>query len=406
MATVLKGAKIFDGTGKNVIENGVIVIGDDGRIRRVGENIDFSGEKGITYDLKGKFVLPGLIDVHVHLGAHGMADTYKENLVEEKFRAIRAAKEMENTLNAGVTTVRNCGSVNHLDFSIKKAVEQGLIKGPRILACGQILSVTCSGTEYFNGLYRVCDGENGFRKAAREQLAKGADCLKVMATGAIMNPGGVPGAEQPDVRELEKITKEGNKLGKKVAAHAHGAQGIKNAVNAGVATIEHGSLADEEALSLMIRNNIYLVTTLLAGYLMLEHGIKDGVPGFMIEKSKRIRALRIDAVKRAIRAGVQVAMGSDAGISPYNYHGRNAWEVIVYVKEGLMSAEQAIISATQNAAQACGWEKDIGTIEEGKIADIIVVDGSPLENIEVLGSEKNIKMVFKDGKPVKHISPV
>jgi len=406
VATVLKGAKIFDGTGKNVIENGVIVIGDDGRIRRVGENIDFSGEKGITYDLKGKFVLPGLIDVHVHLGAHGMADTYKENLVEEKFRAIRAAKEMENTLNAGVTTVRNCGSVNHLDFSIKKAVEQGLIKGPRILACGQILSVTCSGTEYFNGLYRVCDGENGFRKAAREQLAKGADCLKVMATGAIMNPGGVPGAEQPDVRELEKITKEGNKLGKKVAAHAHGAQGIKNAVNAGVATIEHGSLADEEALSLMIRNNIYLVTTLLAGYLMLEHGIKDGVPGFMIEKSKRIRALRIDAVKRAIRAGVQVAMGSDAGISPYNYHGRNAWEVIVYVKEGLMSAEQAIISATQNAAQACGWEKDIGTIEEGKIADIIVVDGSPLENIEVLGSEKNIKMVFKDGKPVKHISPV
>jgi len=403
VATVLKGARIFDGTGRDVVENGVIIIGDDGKIKQIGDNIDSSSVKGATYDLNGKFVLPGLIDAHVHVGNHGMVDTYKENLVEEKVRAIRAVKEMESTLNAGITTIRNCGSVNQLDFSVKNAVEQGLIKGPRILTCGQILSVTCSGTEYFDGLYRVCDGNDQFKKGAREQLERGADCLKVMATGAIMNPGGVPGAEQPDVKELEQIVKEGSKLGKRVAAHAHGARGIKNAVNAGVATIEHGSLADEEALDLMVKNNVYLVTTLLAGYLMLEYGIKEGVPGFMIEKTKKIRACRINTVKRAIEAGVKVAMGSDAGISPYNYHGRNTMELLIYVKEGLMSPENAIISATKNAAEACGWQKDIGTLEEGKIADIIVVDGDPLENIEVLVSDKNIKMVFRHGRLAKYI---
>jgi len=333
---------------------------------------------------------------------HGMANTYEENLVEDNLRSIRAALEMEVTLKAGFTTVRNVGSVNGIDFSVKKAVEDGLVKGPRILTSGKILSITCSGTEYFNNLYRVCDGYDEFKKAAREQLKKGADLLKVMATGAIMNPGGVPGAEQPDVRELEAVVEEAGKLGKKIAAHAHGSQGIKNSVQAGVDTIEHGTYADEEAVTMMADKKVYLVPTLAVGHLMRKYGREAGVPRFMLVKAEEGHLFRLNAVKNSIRCGVKIAMGTDAG-TPYNYHGKNAYEMVVYVQEGLMTPAEAIISSTKHAAEACGLGEDIGTIEKGKLADLIVVDGDPLENIEILCDANRIITVFKEGLLVKDL---
>ncbi|QGU00369.1 putative amidohydrolase [Candidatus Syntrophocurvum alkaliphilum] len=406
MAIVLKGAKLFDGTGKDIITDGVVVIGDDGKIDQVGKRQDVSPikyDEVSYYDLNGQFLMPGLIDAHIHIGLQGMPDTYQENYICETSRAVRSVKEMEATLQAGFTTVRNCGTANKIDFSVKEGVENGWINGPRILTSGEILSTTCSGTEYFENLYRIADGYDEFKKASREQLKFGADFLKVMATGAIMNPGGIPGAEQTDIKELKAIVEEATKLEKKVAAHAHGAQGIKNAVQAGAYTIEHASLVDDEALSMMVDHNIYVVPTLTVGYLVLKYANEINVPRFMIDKTRQIRTVRVNSIKRALESGVRIAMGSDAGVSPYNYHGNNALELVIYVNEGLMSPTEAILSATKVAAEACDIASEVGTIEKGKIADMIVVDGNPLEDIEVLLNKDNIRKVIKDGKIVKNL---
>ncbi|MFW6315014.1 MAG: amidohydrolase family protein, partial [Desulfohalobiaceae bacterium] len=265
---VLRGATLIDGNG-DIIQNAVLVLKDT-KISAVGkeEEVQIPHQAKI-YDLEGRHIIPGLIDAHVHLDLHGMPDTVHESLVEQKLRSIRAGIEMGNTLRAGITTVRNTGSTAYIDIAVKKAVQEGLIIGPRILACGKIICMLSSGSDYFRGLYREADGVDENRRAAREQLKEGADFLKVMASGAIMNPGGVPGATQLDVDEIRAVVLEGAKVGKHTAAHAHGAQAIKNAVEAGVRTIEHGTLADEEALKMMRDRNVFLVSTLCSNYWML-----------------------------------------------------------------------------------------------------------------------------------------
>src|SRR6056297_933499 len=232
MHTVLKGMSLIDGTGQ-IIEDALLVFEDHivaaaGKRQAVEEPPDAT-----VYHLGGKFVIPGLIDAHIHLDMHGMADTYHESLVEDKLRTIRASLEMGNTIRAGITTVRNAGSAHYIDIAVKKAVEEGLIVGPRIMASGKIICMQSAGNEYFKGLYQEGSGIDENRKAAREQIKQGADFLKVMATGAIMNPGGVPGAPQLDKNEIQVIVEEGLKLGKPTAAHAHAAEGILNAVSAG-----------------------------------------------------------------------------------------------------------------------------------------------------------------------------
>jgi imidazolonepropionase-like amidohydrolase len=402
LLTVLKGATLIDGTGNEPVKNSVLIFKDN-KIESVGTVNDVEiPHDAMVYDISDQYIIPGLIDCHIHLDLHGMADTYQENLVEDKLRTIRAAMEMQATLRAGFTTVRNVGSVNHIDFAVKNAVEEGFIAGPRILTSGKIICMTSSGTEYFNGMYREADGVGENRKAAREQLKNGADLLKVMATGAIMNPGGVPGAPQLDVEEIRAVVEEGAKLGKNVAAHAHGAQGIKNAILAGVATIEHGTMADNEAIAMMVEKNVYLVPTLAVDHLMLKYGEKHGVPAFMIKKAKELAEMRNEVIRKAIAAGVRIAMGTDAG-TPYNYHGRNSLELVVMVEEKLMTAMDALIASTKTAAEAIGLADEVGTLEKGKLADCVVLNQNPLEDIKCLLNKKNINMVFKDGTLVhKH----
>lgn len=403
---IIRGAKLFDGTGKH-FDKPVIVINDEGRIEYVGEKQYYQVVESDAQiiDVKDKFILPGLIDCHIHMDSHGMPDTFAENFVEDKLRSIRVAKEMEDTLMAGFTTVRNAGSANFIDFSVKEAINKGWAMGPRILTSGKILSITCSGTEYFAGLYRLADGYDEFKKAAREQLKMGADFLKVMATGAFMNPGGVPGAEQTDLRELEAIVEEANKLGKKVAAHAHGAQGIKNAIKAGVYTIEHGSFIDEEGIEMMLDKGIYLVPTLAVDYFWKVHGVEGGVPEHMVEKAKQTEEASMTALRKAVKAGVKIAMGTDAG-TPYNHHGLNAIELVLMVEKGLMTPEQAIIMATKTASEACDIAEDTGTLEKGKYADLIVVDGDPFKDIKILIATNKIQMVMKEGDIVKGLDKV
>ena len=399
MDTILEGMTLIDGLGSCIPDAAVAFDGE--RIAEVGKKGEIQvPPEAVRYDLTGKFVLPGLVDAHVHLDMHGMADTYHESLVEDKLRTIRAAREMANTLRAGITTVRNAGSVNCIDIAVKQAVAEGLLVGPRILASGRIICMLSAGSEYFRGLYREADGVEENRRAAREQLKEGADVLKVMATGAVMNPGGIPGAAQLDTDEMRAVVNEGEKAGKHTAAHAHGARGIKNAVRAGVRTIEHGTLADAEALKMMADNGVYLISTLSSNYWMRHHASQTlEIPKFMSDKADEIARIRRENLHRAIAAGVCVVMGTDAG-TPYNFHGKNATELVRYVRIGLMNEMDAIIAATRNAAQAIGMADDIGTIETGKYADCLVLNQNPLHDIKCLDSLENISAVFKGGKPV------
>ncbi len=397
---VLQGATLIDGNG-SLIPDSVLVLHKE-NISAAGprEEVQIPSRAKI-YDMRQKFIMPGLIDAHVHLDMHGMPDTIHESLVENKLRAIRASIEMGNTLRAGITTVRNAGSTAYIDIAVRKAVQEGLIIGPRILACGKIICMLSAGSEYFKGLYREADGADENRRAAREQLKEGADFLKVMASGAIMNPGGVPGATQLDVDEIRAVVQEGAKIGKHTAAHAHGAQGIKNAVQAGVRTIEHGTLADEDALKMMRDRNIYLVSTLSSNFWMLRYtNEQNGLPQFMYEKAREIAKIRTETLHQAIDLGVRVVMGTDAG-TPYNYHGKNSMELVQYVEEGLMSEMEAVMASTKYAAQAIDLEDEVGTLEPGKSADFLVLNKNPLQEIRSLLDIKNLQMVFKQGKLIE-----
>ncbi|HMA85374.1 MAG TPA: amidohydrolase family protein [Desulfosalsimonadaceae bacterium] len=395
MHTVLKGMTLIDGTGRTIED--AILVWKDKQIVAAGEKAQIEQPAdAIVYNLDGKFVIPGLIDTHIHLDMHGMADTYHESLVEDKLRTIRATIEMGNTIRAGITTVRNAGSANYIDIAVRKAVEEGLIVGPRILSSGKIICMHSAGNEYFEGLYYEADGVDENRKAAREQLKQGADLLKVMATGAIMNPGGVPGAPQLDEDEIRAVVNEGKKVGKHTAAHAHGAKGVKNAVAAGVRTIEHGTLADEEALKMMLEKGVFLSSTLSSNFWMLNARTRNELPQFMSEKAEEVAKIRRENLHRANDMGVNIMMGTDAG-TPYNFHGRNAMELVQYVKLGLMDEMGAIMASTRTAADGIGLLDQIGTLEKEKFADCVVLKENPLENIESIASLENIYLVFKEG---------
>jgi imidazolonepropionase-like amidohydrolase len=381
------------------IHNGTVLIGDE-MIQAVGPEPEVDiPDQATRLDCTGRFIMPGLIDAHIHLDMHGMPDTYHESLVEDKLRTIRATIEMGNTIRSGITTVRNAGSANYIDIAVKKAVDDGLVIGPRIMASGRIICMLTAGNEYFKGLYREADGVDENRRAAREQLKEGADHLKVMATGAIMNPGGLPGAPHLNIEEIKAVVEEGLKMGKYTAAHAHGAEGIKNAIKAGVRTIEHGTLADDQALKMMADHNVFLTSTLSSNFWMINATHQNGIPQFMFDKAKDVARIRKENLRRALDRGVRVIMGTDAG-TPYNYHGKNAMELVQYVTEGLMSEAEAIRASTAAAAEALGLSDQIGTIESGKYADLLVLKKDPLQDISCLLKHENIEAIFKGGQTV------
>jgi imidazolonepropionase-like amidohydrolase len=398
VTTALKDATLIPVSGERIEQGTLIIEGD--KIAAAGQSSQVEiPDRAKIIDCRGNYVLPGLIDAHVHLDLHGMPDTSHESLVEDKLRAIRASLEMGNTLRSGITTVRNAGSTNYIDIAVREAVEQGFAVGPRILASGRIICMLTAGNEYFPGLYREADGVDENRRAAREQLKEGADYLKVMATGAIMNPGGVPGAPHLNVEEIQAVVEEAEKIGTYTAAHAHGAEGIKNAIRAGVRSIEHGTLADDEALTMMADRGIYLTSTLSSNFWMLQASRGNGVPQFMLEKAKEVAKIRKDTLHRAIDRGVPVIMGTDAG-TPDNFHGKNAMELVRYVKEGLMTELEAIRASTQTAAEALGLGDCLGTLERGKCADLLVLGADPLQDIESLVRLDNLLFIFKGGRIV------
>jgi imidazolonepropionase-like amidohydrolase len=295
------------------------------------------------------------------------------------------------------------GEVGYIDVAVKKAIQKGLIVGPRLMVSGHGLSITGGhGDSHLapeivvTSKVGVVDSPDEARKAAREQLKHGADVLKLCATGGVMSEGTEPGAQQLSYEEMKAAIDEFKKLGKTSAAHAQGTQGIKEAIRAGISSIEHGFYLDAEAIQMMIDKGVYMVPTLVAVYGIVTHGVEAGIPEYAVNKARKAQEDHLDSFRRAKAAGVKIAMGTDAG-TPFNYHGKNAFELELLVKAGMTEME-AIVSTTKSAAELLQMDHLVGTLEAGKLADIIAVDKSPLDDIAAL---QNVSFVMKGGEVIR-----
>ena len=358
----------------------------------------------INLDFTGKYLLPGLIDCHVHLsgsgepdsdfGVHDPAGTQSAGAMALKILAMRA-----KNLAAGITTVRDLGGWNELEFAVRRSIEAGEFSGPRLVLAGRFISISESGADHYEGMYRIADGVEEVRKAVREQIMHGADLVKLGVTGAVLVLGGVPGATHFNAEEIRVAVEEAAKFGKRVAAHAHGIDGTRKAVQAGVHSIEHGTFLYQgrDVIEEMARRGTYLVPTLNAGQVMI-NGDTSQVPAWIVDKLRETQDAAVKSLRMAHKAGVPIAMGSDAA-TPLNYHGENGREIACMEKAGLKPME-ALVAATLTAAKALGWETRIGSVEEGKLADLLVMDSNPLEDLRRLADKKSIRAVFLEGKLV------
>ena len=396
MDTILKNFTLIDGTGRAPIENAVIAV-REGKIIYAGSASGWQsavGEDVTSIDLRGKFVLPGLIDCHVHLSGSGEADSQFQ--VPTGQMALKILKNAQRNLAAGITTVRDLGGWSELEFDVRRAIQRGEFAGPRMCLAGRFISITEAGADYYIGMYRVADGVDEVRKAVREQVKHGADLIKMGVTGAVLVESGVPGTTHFNEDEVCALVEEATKFGKRVAAHAHGIDGVRKAVQAGIHTLEHGTylFQDLQIIQHMAQHGIFLVPTLKVGWDIIL--AKDSnIPEWIMDKNKATQGEAALSLKMAFEAGVPIAMGSDVG-TPLNYHGENALEVYWMEQAGLPKMD-ALVSATGYAARALGWEHWLGTLEEGKVADLIVHDKNPLDDLRVLADKTSLQFVMKDG---------
>ena len=393
MAVILRDARIIDGRG-DVQARGFVVI-EKNRITEVGKGPGPAKKNGYeVMDIEGRCVLPGMIDCHVHLCIDGSADPM-QSLQKDSAAMItlKAARHAHLSLLAGVTTVRDLGSVNGISGSLRDAINLGIVIGPRIVSTNQAVCITGGQGWQFS---RQADGADGVRQAVREQIRAGADAIKMMATGGVITQGVEPGSPQFTLEELKAGAEEAHKAGRKIAAHAQGNEGIKDSLRAGFDTIEHGIFLDDEAIGLLLEKRATLVPTLSAPFNIMEKGDKSGIPAFIIEKTRKVKDAHVDSIKKAYKAGVTIASGADTG-TPFNGHGENLRELELLVGIGL-SPMEAIVSATRVAAETLGLGSRLGTIEPGKWADLIVVEEDPLKDIAVLQRKEKIVVVMKDGQ--------
>jgi imidazolonepropionase-like amidohydrolase len=394
MAIAIYKARLIDGAGQAVEQATVIVQGHT--IAAAGPSRSISIPRGATrIDGRGVTVLPGLIDCHVHLCWRGEADVVKaseqETLTETLLKASRSAGQ---TLEAGVTTVRDLGSRDHSIFALKKAIDKGLVPGPRIIGAG--LAICMIGGHLRRVIAQEVEGVEQVRKVVREQIDAGAEVIKVIASGGVLTPGTSPDQAQMTLDELSAAVDEAKRAGRKVAAHAHAASGMKNAIHAGVHSIEHATLMDEEAAGLFTTNAVYMVPTLsaLATTGACRRGC--GIPDDALDKAKAMTKRHQASFRQAHRRGLLIAMGTDAG-TPFNHHGDNVQELERMVAYG-MSPMEAMLASTSAAARLIGIDDQVGTIARGKEADLLLVKGNPLRNIEILRDRTRILGVMKAGR--------
>jgi imidazolonepropionase-like amidohydrolase len=393
MSVALQQARVIDGRG-GVIEAATVVIEQD-RIAAVLTGPSSALPSHVErIEARGLTLLPGLIDCHVHLCLGGDADVV--GTIQRESTALtllKAARFARATVEAGFTTVRDLGFRDHGIFALKQAIAAGLTPGPRILAAGLAICMT-GGHARFIG--RQADGPEDVRRAVREQVAAGADVIKFIATGGVLTPGTSPDGAQLTLEELTAGMGEARQTGRRIAAHAHGAQGMKNAVQAGAHSIEHATLMDDQSASLMQAQGVFMVPTLSALATTAQGLPSCGIPEDAIAKAKTMTARHEASFKKARHAGIPIALGTDAG-TPFNYHGDNAQELERMVTLG-MSPMEAILSATSAAARLLGMADDIGAIEPGKVADLVIVEGDPLKDIGLLRNGDKIMGVMLAGK--------
>lgn len=393
MTQALRHVRVIDGLG-GVLERATVLI-EDGLIAMVGTESRVSVPKGaVKVDGRGLSVIPGLIDCHVHLCLGGDADVVRTIRDEDPvLTLLKAARFARLTLEAGFTTVRDLGARDHSIFALQQAIEQGLTPGPRILAAGLAICMT-GGHARFIG--RQADGPAEVIRAVREQLAAGAGVIKFIASGGVLTPGTDPDHPQMTPEELAAGMAEARRAGRRIAAHAHGAEGMKNAIRAGAHSIEHATLMDEDAAALMAQHGVFMVPTLSALATTATCGPACGVPETAVTKARAMRARHEAGFKKARQSHIPIALGTDAG-TPFNYHGENAQELPRMVGLG-MSPMEAIMAATSAAAELLGIERKVGTVEAGKVADLILVEGNPLTRIDLLQDKARIAGVMQAGR--------
>ena len=398
--TIIHSGKLIDGVSENPKSVFSIIVEKDKIVDVVEGYLDpGKGDKAI--DLNSYTVLPGLMDMHVHLSGESNPKKYLErftmDLDDYAYQSVSYAKK---TLMAGFTTVRDLGGP--INNSLRDAIEKGLVVGPRIFSSGSALATTGGHADPTNGMkfefagdpgpkQGVVNGLEDARKAVRQQYKNGADLIKITATGGVLSvakSGENPQFKEDEIREIVETASDYNMH---VAAHAHGSEGMKRAILAGVRSIEHGTLMDQEVMDLMIKKNTYYVPTISAGEFVAEKAQIDGYyPEIVRPKAKKIGPQLKNTFKKAYGAGVKIAFGTDSGVS---YHGENAKEFRYMVEAG-MSPMEAIISATKTASELLEKEESLGTVEKGKVADIIATECDPLENIDCM---KEVVFVMKNG---------
>ncbi len=392
----IKAAQVIDGSGGTPIKNGVVVVRDD-LIVAVGPAASVNIPAGARIiDLGDATLMPGFIDAHTHIIGRVLGDPEQQNSTfrdYESFGAILAVENARRTLMAGFTTIRNVGAGNFDDLALRKAINEGWVEGPRILTAGHSLGITgghCDENGYkpgaADGDYKtgIADGPEQVRAAVRYQVKYGADVIKTCATAGVLSEGmATVGTTQYTFEELKAMVDEAQKLNRKVAAHAHGTEGIKIATRAGVSSIEHGSFLDEEGAKLMAQRGTYLVPTLMAGEAVERLANNDFLKGNRREKALAAAAAMRNGIKLAVANKVPIALGTDSGVIP---HGTNGREFTLMVEWGGMRPMDAIVAGTMSAAKLLGMDKTIGSLTVGKKADIVAVSGNPLTDIKRMES--------------------
>ena len=385
---VIKGANILDVTNGELLKNHIVVV-DDGRIAKVSPASSIELPKGgEVIDLQGQTLMPGLIDMHVHLTSGGGYHGYERLKLTDERRAILGVVHAEQTLMAGFTTVRNVGAGSFGDVALRDAINDGDIPGPRMLVSGPPIGITgghCSDNNLLPPEYNitgegVADGPWAARAAVRRNIKYGADLIKTCSTGGVLSKGTKVGAPQYTLEELTALVDEAHSRGLKVASHAHGSEGIINALKAGADTIEHASFIDDEGIRLAIENDAALSMDIYVTEYILGEGASAGILEESLEKERKTGATQRANFRKAVEAGATIVYGTDAGVYP---HGQNAKQLSRMTRFG-MTPLQAIQSATMTAAEVMGWGYEVGKIEAGYAADFVAVKGDPLENIELL----------------------
>ncbi len=392
----IKAGRLIDGISNSVINNAIILIEGDKIIAIGSDNKIPAGAEVI--DLKNSMVMPGLIDCHTHVTgqpANFYEDIFRRSHIDE---AVSAHIYAKRTLEAGFTTIRNAGASEFVDIALRNAINRGDIAGPRMVCAGMAIGSTGGHGDLngfspyikFDKFTSIADGADAIRKQVRYQIKYGADVIKMIATAGVLSEEESVGAPQYSLEEMKVMVEEAAMWGKKVMAHAHGTEGIKRATIAGVASIDHGSFLDDEAIKLMKEHSTYLVADIYNDdYILAEFG-KMGYPEKIIEKERKVGLTQRQSFQKAVKSGVKIAYGTDAGVYPHGWNGKQFFHM---VKWGLTPME-AIKAATTNAADLLGWSEKVGSISVGKFADIVAVDGDPLKDIMEM---EKVKFVMKVG---------